>query len=228
MNTPARGRILSALLLCLCAIPQGAFCGERDAVPETGAAPKKPSIVFNEGLAAGFVTRIIKQEKRSNFVFEDTMAGAFFGIRTMDMRPVDFLVRVAAYYPLDFTFNKVPQIPKNIIRYAADVFAGVNFAVGWDFLRFDISPGIHFLLQNSDRWNYAHLGAGLYLGMELPLATRWTILVGGMASFDYGNLGSNRRMEPYDIAYQYQLDLGVRYSKKKPNGFTYLGAIFKK
>jgi hypothetical protein len=224
-----------ALLLCLCAIPFGAFCQEQETDPAESSAvetqdeaPKKPYIVFNEGLAAGFVTRIVKQEHRSNFVFNDMMAGAFFGIKTVDMRPLDYLFRVAAYYPLSFKFNKVPQLPKNVIRYAADVFAGVNFDPGWDFVRFNISPGIHFLFQNADRWNYIHLGAGLFLGAELPLSTRWTILAGGMASLDYGNLGANRYVEPYDIVYQYQIDFGVRYSKKNGNKFSYLGAISKR
>ena len=50
----------------------------------------------------------------------------------------------------------------------------------------------------------------------------YTILVNGLASLDYGNFGSNRDIQPYNLVYNYQLELGVRYSKKKPHQYSYL------
>jgi len=70
---------------------------------------------------------------------------------------------------------------------------------------------------NAERWNYLDLGAAGFLGMELPLTKNWTFLCGGFASLDNGNLGGNSRMEPFNIVYQYQLEIGVRYSKKLAN-----------
>jgi hypothetical protein len=188
---------------------------------------EKPFIVFNEGASASWITRIIKKETRSNFVFQDFMFGAYMGFKTVNMQPINSLVRVSLFYPATFTFNKVPQIPKNIIRYALDVFAGFDFEANmWEFLRFNVTPGLHVFFQNSDRWNYLNVGGGLLAGVELPIAARWTMLANGMATLDYGNFGTNKDLEPYDIVYQYQVDVGVRYSKKNTNKFSYIGALF--
>jgi len=78
-------------------------------------------------------------------------------------------------------------------------------------------PAAHLFFLNSERWNYFDLGAAAFVGMELPITQRWTLICNGFASLDNGNLGDNRNMEPFDIAYQYQIDIGVRYSKKLEN-----------
>ena len=59
-------------------------------------------------------------------------------------------------------------------------------------------------------------------GCELPIAKRWTILVNGFASLDYGNFGTNKNIEPLNYVWQYQLDLGFRYSKKATNSYSYI------
>ncbi|HBD68976.1 MAG TPA: hypothetical protein DC014_06845, partial [Treponema sp.] len=76
--------------------------------------------------------------------------------------------------------------------------------------------------QLSDNWHYMSLGAGVMLGTELPLSRRWTILINAFGSFDYANLGTNAQMFPFDLSWQYQVSLGVRYSKKKPNIYSYI------
>ena len=38
----------------------------------------------------------------------------------------------------------------------------------------------------------------------------------------YGNLGTNARMEPYNFVWQYQVAVGVRYSRKSPNKYSYI------
>ncbi|MDR1747528.1 MAG: hypothetical protein LBR47_00535 [Spirochaetaceae bacterium] len=183
----------------------------------------KPFIIFNEGVTASWITRIIKKETRSNFVFTDFMPGIYLGIKTVNMQPLNSIVRLAAYYPLSFKFNDGPQVPKNVIRYAIDLFAGVAIELNmWEYVRINLAPGLHFLFQNSDRWNYMSLGLGGLAGVELPVAKRWTLLVNGIASIDNGNLGSNKTMEPYDIVYQYQLDVGIRYSRKGENKYSYI------
>jgi hypothetical protein len=187
--------------------------------------PKADKLFFllNEGLTASKLTRIIKQSGRSNFVFEDFMTGLYFGMETVNLKPLDCFFRFSLYYPLSFTFNKVPQIPKNIIRYASDLMVGPVFNIDfWRWVQFNLEPALHLLYQNSDRWNYINLGIAGRAGLEVPLFEKWTVLLNGVFSFDYGNLGSNAVMEPYDIVYQYQIDFGIRYSKRQANTQPYV------
>lgn len=191
-------------------------------LPET-AARLKVFPVFSEGAACGFITRIVQQQDRSNFVFSDMLVGAYIQMTSRNMQPIDSFLRLTVYYPLSFTFNKVPYSAKNVIRYSADVFAGVQIPFSmWNVVNFQFSPGIHFNFQNADRFNYILLGAGAMLSMELPLARRWTFILDGTASYDYANLGTNGDIEPYDAAWMYQLSCGVRYSKKSTNSYYYI------
>lgn len=187
-------------------------------------------LLFDQGATAAWNTRIIKQTERSNFVFEDFLAGLYFTTRTKNFSsllpiklPFELLGRVAAYYPLSHTFNKYPQPPVNMLNFGVDVFLApvvqINF---WDYAYLDIAAGPHFLYQKSDRWHYVHLGIGGMLGVQMPLARRWTLLLNGMASLDNANLGSNKKMEVYDIAWQYQASFGFRYSKRAPNVKSYI------
>lgn len=182
----------------------------------------KPFIIFNGGISVASVTRIIKQKNVSNFVWNDFMPGLYLSAETKAMQPINSIYRLAVYYPYSFTFRNVPQTPKNVMRYAVDFFAGVLFEPRmWHFFNFNIAPGIHFLYQTGDKWNYINLGAGGMAGIEFPITRRWTISLNGFLSFDYGNLGTNASMQPFDIVYQYQLDLGIRYSKKAENKTPY-------
>ncbi|MDR1788622.1 MAG: hypothetical protein LBR16_09295 [Treponema sp.] len=190
---------------------------------EEAALPKGGAAVFDYGVSGAYVTRIIRQTGRSNFVFEDFMPGLFLSVETTRTRPVNYLFRLSAFYPLAFYFNDIPQDPKNVLRYAVDFFAGPLFepAPGSVF-SLNISPGVHVFMQNTDRWNYVHLGLGALLGAEFPIARRWSAILNVSAAFDYGNIGGNRRMEPLDAAYQYQADIGLRYSRKTENPKPYL------
>ena len=195
--------------------------------PNTGfpVINPKPFIIFNEGVSWASVTRIQKQDSRSNFVFRDDMIGAFFGIQTKNMQPCNSIVRIAAYYPYHHTFNEVPQDSMQTILYGCDIFAAPLFETDmWKYVRIHFAPGIHFLYQLSDNWNYIDLGLGAQLGLELPVAWHWTILVNGFATADYGNLGSNKNMMPFDYCWEYQLELGLRYSRKAPNEFSYINS----
>ncbi len=195
--------------------------------PNTGfpVIEEKPFIVFNEGAATTWVTRIQKQSGRSNFVFKDFFVGAYFAAETKNMKPVDSLVRLAVYYPLSYKFNEVPQAKKNMITFAFDLFAAPFIRLDmWEYVHFKIGAGLHFLYQMADRWNYANLGIGAFAAAELPVAKSWTAILNGYASLDYGNFGTNRHMEPYDIVWQYQLDVGVRYSRKAQNRYSYISS----
>jgi hypothetical protein len=196
--------------------------------PEPGlaaASPARPKypFVFSEGAAASWLTRIIKQTGRSNFVFGDFLPGLYFSTKIARAGLFTPMIRVAAYYPLQSTFNKMPQPPKVPLHYAADLFIAPNFELNmFKYARINLAPGPHLFFLNSERWNYLNLGLAGLAGVELPLTKGWTILINGMVSLDNGNLGANRDMEPFDIVYQYQVDFGVRYSKKAPNEFSYI------
>ncbi len=195
--------------------------------PKTGfpLITEKPFVIFDYGLTTSWVNRVINQEDygRSNFNFQDFLVGAYISMQTKHMKPLNSMIRIAGYYPLSFTFNGVPQVSKAVLRGSADLFAGIlaEFDM-WDYLRITFSPGLHVYYQYSDRFNYIHLGGAMLANLELPIAKHWTIKLDGIASLDYANLGSNKNIEIYDICWQYQLDIGVRYSKKAPNKYNYL------
>ena len=67
-----------------------------------------------------------------------------------------------------------------------------------------------------------YLGGGALAGLELPIEPRWSILLDGTFSFDYPNFGTNSLVQPYDYSWQYQLNLGVRYSVKGKNRYSYI------
>lgn len=196
--------------------------------PKTGfpIIEEKPFITFDEGLCCTWVNRTILQDNRSNFNFQDFLAGAYCTMSTVNMMPLNSMIRLAAYYPLVFTFNEVPQTTKSLFQGGVDLFAGINVNLNmWNYVRFRLSPGMHFLYQYTDRFNYCNLGLAGFASIELPLSLHWTLLLDGIASIDYGNFGSNSTIEPYDVVWQYQLEFGIRYSKKQANKYNYLKQV---
>ncbi|MBQ1832252.1 MAG: hypothetical protein II114_00560 [Treponema sp.] len=186
---------------------------------------EKPFVIFNEGATYALVTRLEKQENRSNFVYEDHLLGLFFSIQTENMHPLNSLVKLSVYYPFAHEFNDVPQTAKQVILYAADLFAGPMIQTDmWKYVRISASIGLHYMYQLSDEYHLHYLGAGLLAGLELPLASYWTILANGTFTFDYPNFGSNAKVQPFDFSWQYHFDLGVRFSKKAANEFSYIGS----
>jgi hypothetical protein len=229
--------LISALFLLICpnaasqADGQNApsppvYSGENE--PDGEAAPARPggkgfTLVLSEGLTASWLTRIIKQAERGNFVFKDFLPGLYFGVQTANFKPLNPLIRLAVFYPLSSSFNKIPQPPKSPLHFGIDFLGGADFGIfTLNYFRLNLAPALHLFFLNSDRWNYLNLGIAAQARVELPLSEGWTILLNGMASLDNGNLGGNRLMEPFDVVYQYQVDLGVRYSKKVSNAYFYL------
>jgi len=177
----------------------------------------KPFVTLNYGAAASWLIRIIKQTGRSNFVFRDFLPGLYFSAEMQNIQYVTPAVRVTAYYPLVSSFNYMPQKPNTPLHFAVDFLAGARFEIAWNIFKFNAGPGLHVFFLNADRWNYLNLGVAAAAGVELAINPKWTFLINGFVSVDNGNLGTNRLMEPFDIVYQYQTTVGVRYSKKKLN-----------
>lgn len=199
------------------------FEGEAPPGQESAASTGRPFIVYHEGLSASWLTRIIKQTGRSNFVYQDFLPGFYFGMALTNVKHLTPTIRLTAYYPLKSTFNKIPQPSKTPLHFGVDFFGGAAFQFDQlKYVRFNLSPGLHLFYLNSERWNYFNLGLAGLAGLELPLTRGWTILINGIASLDNGNLGGNWRMEPFDIVYQYQVDIGVRYSRKLSNPFPWI------
>jgi hypothetical protein len=211
------GFILLAMLTAV-----GAFAQD-DEAPSPLAAPSAGDdeqffLLFSEGAACSWLTRIIKQTGRSNFVFDDFLPGLYFRMDLHTTKNITPMARVAVLYPLASTFNQFPQLPKTPLHFGVDMNLGVNFNIlEFEYFRLNAGPALHLFFLNSDRWNYFDLGAAAFVGMELPITQNWTLICNGFASIDDGNLGGNRNMEPIDITYQYQIDIGVRYSKKLKN-----------
>jgi hypothetical protein len=181
---------------------------------------ERPPLVFlfSEGNAVSWLTRIIKQSGRSNFVFKDFLPGLYFRVDMPLTKIITPMTRIAVYYPLISTFNQIPQKPNTPLHYGADMNFGFKFDIlEFKYFRLNAGPALHLFYLNSERWNYFNLGAAAFLGMELPVAQRWTLICNGLASLDNGNFGGNRTMEPFDIVYQYQVDIGMRYSRKQFN-----------
>lgn len=212
------------LLLAVCMlIPLMAAADDVHPVTGFPVIEDSPFIIFNEGVAWNSVTRIQKQQTRSNFEWTDRMVGAYFGIQTVNMQPTDSIVRIAAYYPYFSMFNGMRQFPKQTILYAFDLFAAPIFTSDmWKYVDLKFGAGLHYMYQLKDEWHMHYLGVGAYIGAEMPLSRRWTILVDGMFDWDYPNFGTNKHIQPFDYAWQYQLQLGVRYSVKAENIFSYI------
>lgn len=211
---------LAGFTLLSMSISLSIFAQENDEgvykVQESGKPPF--ILLYTEGAACSWLTRIIKQSGRSNFVFEDFLPGVYSRVDLDLSKNFTPMLRVAALYPLVSTFNNYPQASKTPLHYAVDVNLGIYLKLlEFAYFRLNSGPALHLFYLNSDRWNYLDLGMAVFVGMEAPITSRWTLVFNGFASLDNGNFGGNRHMEPFDVAYQYQIDFGVRYSKKKIN-----------
>lgn len=183
----------------------------------------KPFIIINEGLSTALVTRIQLQENRNNFVYENIMIGAFVSAQTVNMKPINSLVQLTVYYPLENRFNGMSQSAKQVILYAGDLFAGPIFESNfWEYVKLNFSVGLHYMYQLTDEYHLNYLGAGAKVCVELPVAKTWTIITNGMMTIDYPNFGSNKKVQPFDYSWQYHLDIGVRYSIKAQNVYSYI------
>ena len=193
--------------------------------PKTGfpEIKQKPFIVFNEGLSGAMINRLEKQDDRSNLVRENYLIGAFLEVQTENMKPINSMIRLSAYYPIYTTFNGMMQNSKQIILYAFDLFAGPMIQADmWNYVFLKFAGGLHYMYQLTDEYHMNYLGLGALAGVELPISKHWTILLNGTATLDYPNLGTNKNIQPFDISCQYHVNFGIRYSKKKQNKYSYI------
>ena len=183
----------------------------------------KLQIDLQEGVELAKVSRVVLKENRSNFVYSDTLLGAYVTAKTAGFELLNPMVKLSLLAGLGETFNDA-KVSTTTFNFGVDTFLGVDYKANfWDFAALNITPGVHMLYQNTDRFNYLNLGLGGYFSVELPLAYEWTLVLGGQATYDWGNFGDNFYLETYDHVWQTSFDLGVRYSTKQTNKFNYLG-----
>lgn len=169
-----------------------------------------------------------KQNDRSNFVWQNYFVGASLTLRAENIKYISPMFRIAAYSPFYNTFNGMQQFPKQTILYAFDVFTGPAFKTNIKDIRFTLTPGIHYMYQLSDEYHLNYIGRGISAGKEHPVARHWSILNNGTITLDYANSGTNKDIQNFDISYQYQASIGIRYSKKGYNRRACIHKIRKK
>ena len=81
---------------------------------------------------------------------------------------------------------------------------------------------MHYMYQLTDEWHMHYLGLGLTTGFELPISAGWTIVNRNFFSYDDANLGTNKFMQKFRSSYQYHINLGVRYSRRVFNPYSYV------
>lgn len=182
------------------------------------------NFLINEGFSFNQLTRIEKMEDRSNFVRENFMAGAFVNFQTVDLyRWIDFTVQLSAYYPFYNAFNGMQQFPKNKLNYAVDGFFAATCTYDRiKYLPIDLSLGMHYMYQLTDEYHMNYLGLGFLGTARFPLTERFTIVNNYFFSMDDANLGSNKKVQPFAISYQYHIDLGVCFSRRTYNSNYYI------
>ncbi len=185
----------------------------------------KPYVMFNEGLSCAMVNRVEKLEDRSNFVREDYMLGIFGQMQTVNMKPLDSILTLSLYYPFYHTFNGMKQDAKQLLLYAVDLYYGLLINMDmWKYVNIKMSAGLHYMYNLTDEYHMHYLGPAVLLGLELPLAKNWSIIVNGSASLDYPNLGTNAKIQPFDFSWQYHLNTGFRFTLRGANKFSYINS----
>lgn len=180
-------------------------------------------IVFDEGVSFCQLTRIEQIPNRSNFVRENMMIGPFMNVQTVDLSFFDLIINVSAYYPFYQAFNGMPQKPRNMFNYAINGFFGTVITLEkLKVIKFDFMLGMHYMYQLTDEFYMHYVGLGGCAGFELPVTKNLSIINNNFVSYDNANLGSNKNIQLFTGSYQYQINLGLRYSKKSLSKYYYI------
>ena len=179
--------------------------------------------VFDEGISYCQLTRIEKLEDRSNFVRENMMIGAYFTAQTVNFPFCDLEFDLSAYYPFYQAFNGMEQASRNTLNYSIDRYlAATGNYKRIKYVNISASLGMHYMYQLTDEYHMHYLGLGGTLGIEFPISRGWTVVNRNFFSYDNANLGKNKLVQPFDASYQYHINLGVRYSRRVHNVYSYI------
>ena len=152
------------------------------------------------------------------------MIGPYFTVKALGLPVADLQLDISAYYPLYQAFNGMKQQPRNVLNYAIDTYLAMNGTMKkFKYFLLTGSIGMHYMYQLTDEWHMNYLGLGISTGIEFPLSAGWTIVNRNYFSYDNANLGSNKTIQPFYASYQYHINLGVRYSRRVRNEYSYIG-----
>lgn len=180
-------------------------------------------VIFDYGFSAAQVNRIEILNDRSNFVREDYMVGTYGAARTVNLPLINYIAQGTIYYPLYHTFNGMEQSPKQTILYAGDIFLSPIYTFDYfRYIKFDAAVGLHFMYQLTDEYHMHYLGAGIRLGVKAPIFRQWDLVSDFMFTLDNANIGKNRLVQPFDVSYQYHVNVGFRYTTKMLNTDYYV------
>nr|WP_318680808.1 hypothetical protein [uncultured Treponema sp.] len=217
----ARKTIAALMFAAMCSI-SFAETVEKPVKPQRPYDPAAPYVLHNGGFSWATVTRIQRKKECSNFVWQDDMLGAFYSVQTGNL-PVNFMGKFGVYYPYHYEFRKVQQKPLQVILYSFDLSAGPYWTIPlWEIANLNLAPMIHCRYQLTDEYHHVDLGVGAFVGLEFPIAKKWTVVLNGEVTYDNGNLGSNGKMFPYDHVFSYSADIGFRFDSKGRNKFYYI------
>lgn len=179
--------------------------------------------IFDEGISYAQLTRIELMDNRSNFVRENMMLGAYCTVETSDLSFFDLIFTLSAYYPFYQAFNGMEQKAKNMFNYAVDTYLGTIITYDkLDYVILNFTLGMHYMYQLTDEYHMNYLGIGGSIGIDFPISKSWTIVETNFFSYDNPNLGANKKIQPFDAAYQFHINIGVRYSGKVLNKYSYI------
>lgn len=179
--------------------------------------------IFDWGVSYAQLTRIELMNDRSNFVRENMMIGAYFTAETSELGFFDLLFSLSIYYPFYQAFNGMEQKAKNLFNYAVDTYFGTIVTYDkLDYVILNFTLGMHYMYQLTDEYHMNYLGIGGSIGIDFPISKSWTIVETNFFSYDNPNLGANKKIQPFDSAYQFHINLGVRYSGKVLNKYSYI------
>lgn len=173
---------------------------------------------FEIGAAGAYDMKIVdmSQKKRSNFVYEDLMAGLdltmFFGRRG---NPFCAFLEGSFFYPLQHRFNTMVQPYINIFNFAVDSKLGVAFRQDLirhtrKGIRYEFLLGLHYNWFHEDRFDYNALGIGLGAGFGFITRKYQAVMLRYSFAWDFAELGSNKNFEPLHIRHFHSL--AVAYS----------------
>ena len=197
----------------------------KETLEKTAIKPVLPYMYFDCDFGLDFVdvTRVVLKNDRSNFIFNDNLLGVSATMKVVGFKPFIPLLKVTGLMGTGSTFNDM-KVTTSTFNYGVDLFAGLDYRIScWDYLFINLAPGFHLLYQDTDRFGYLNLGIGTNVSFELPVSYEFTVILGGQASYDWGNFGNNALLETYDYVWQYGATLGVRFSKQHVNKYNYTG-----
>ena len=174
---------------------------------------------FEIGLGGAFDMKIVDMSKknRSNFVYEDLMAGLdlliFCGHHNS---PVCGFLGGSFFYPLQHKFNKMSQSYINIFNFAVDAKLGIAYRQDLirhtrKGIRYEFLLGLHYNWFHEDRFDYNALGPVAGAGFGFITHKYQAVMVRYSFAWDFIDLGTNKSLEPLHVRLFHSLAISYSF-----------------